>query len=72
MPMSQLGQSRHFGRRPTTSGLPLETDIVSSTLVDLNRQVGRLFPLEYSAGRDYRHMIDALKAWGLRAWVNVQ
>lgn len=25
--MSQLGQSRHFGRRPTTSGLPLETDI---------------------------------------------
>ena len=26
--MSQLGQSRHFGRRPTTSGLPLETDIV--------------------------------------------
>jgi hypothetical protein len=22
------GQSRHFGRRPTTSGLPLETDIV--------------------------------------------
>jgi hypothetical protein len=21
-PMSQLGQSRHFGRRPTTSGLP--------------------------------------------------
>ena len=26
--MSQLGQSRHFGRWPTTSGLPLETDIV--------------------------------------------
>jgi hypothetical protein len=25
--MSQLGQSRHFGRWPTTSGLPLETDI---------------------------------------------
>jgi len=23
-----LGQSRHFGRRPTASGLPLETDIV--------------------------------------------
>ena len=23
-----LGQSRHFARRPTTSGLPLETDIV--------------------------------------------
>ena len=27
-PMSQMGQSRHFGRQPTTSGLPLETDIV--------------------------------------------
>ena len=26
--MSQLGQSRHFGRQPTTSGLPLEADIV--------------------------------------------
>jgi len=26
--MSQLGQSRHFGRRPTTSGLLLEADIV--------------------------------------------
>ena len=26
--MSAKGQSRHFGRRPTTSGLPLETDIV--------------------------------------------
>jgi hypothetical protein len=26
--MSVQGQSRHFGRRPTTSGLPLETDIV--------------------------------------------
>src|SRR5882757_3527332 len=25
--MSQLGQSRHFGRRPTTSGPPPETDI---------------------------------------------
>ena len=25
---SPLGQSRHFGRWPTTSGLPLETDIV--------------------------------------------
>jgi hypothetical protein len=25
---SAVGQSRHFGRRPTTSGLPLETDIV--------------------------------------------
>jgi hypothetical protein len=26
--MSPMGHSRHFGRRPTTSGLPLETDIV--------------------------------------------
>ena len=26
--MSAWGHSRHFGRRPTTSGLPLETDIV--------------------------------------------
>src|SRR5258705_13639873 len=26
--MSGQGQSRHFGRRPTTSGLPLETNIV--------------------------------------------
>ena len=26
--LTALGQSRHFGRRPTTSGLPLETDIV--------------------------------------------
>ena len=25
--MSGPGQSRHFGRWPTTSGLPLETDI---------------------------------------------
>src|SRR5258707_12119401 len=29
-PMSELGQSRHFGRRPTTSGLPLEADIVTA------------------------------------------
>ncbi|MDE5453638.1 hypothetical protein GWE18_12335 [Bradyrhizobium sp. CSA112] len=28
--MSAWGQSRHFGRRPTTSGLPLETDIVKA------------------------------------------
>jgi hypothetical protein len=27
-PMTATGQLRHFGRRPTTSGLPLETDIV--------------------------------------------
>ena len=26
--MSELGQSRHYGRRQTTSGLPLKTDIV--------------------------------------------
>ena len=26
--MSELGQSRHLGRRPTTSVLPLETDLV--------------------------------------------
>jgi hypothetical protein len=26
--MTALGQSRHFGRRPTTSGLPPEADIV--------------------------------------------
>jgi hypothetical protein len=26
--MSELGQSRHFARRPTTSGIALETDIV--------------------------------------------
>ena len=26
--MTVVGQSRHFGRRQTTSGLPLETDIV--------------------------------------------
>jgi hypothetical protein len=29
--MSEAGQSRHFGRRPTTSGLPLETDIVGGS-----------------------------------------
>jgi hypothetical protein len=28
--MSQLGQSRHFGRRQTTSGLPPEADIVKA------------------------------------------
>jgi hypothetical protein len=28
--MSEVGQSRHFGRRPTTSGLLLETDIVGA------------------------------------------
>jgi hypothetical protein len=27
---SVSGQSRRFGRRPTTSGLPLETDIVGA------------------------------------------
>jgi hypothetical protein len=26
--MSQLGHSRHFERRPVTSGLPLSTDIL--------------------------------------------
>jgi hypothetical protein len=29
--MSESGQSRHFGRRPTTSGLPLETDVVRAS-----------------------------------------
>jgi len=39
----------------------------------LNRQVGRLFTLEYYAGATNRHMIETLKAWGLvRAWVSVQ
>jgi hypothetical protein len=33
-----------------TSGLPLETDIVRAQPWLLNRQVGRLFTLEYSAG----------------------
>ena len=28
--LTALGQSRHFGRRPTTSGLPLETDVVTN------------------------------------------
>src|SRR4029450_1619792 len=27
-PMSKTGQSRHFGRWPTTSGLSMETDII--------------------------------------------
>jgi hypothetical protein len=26
--MSEVGQSRHFGRWPTTSGLPQSTDII--------------------------------------------
>jgi len=30
LPMSQLGQSRHFGRRPTTSGLPAGADIATA------------------------------------------
>jgi hypothetical protein len=29
--MTALGQSRHFGRRQTTSGLPRGTDIVRPT-----------------------------------------
>jgi hypothetical protein len=29
-PTSALGLSRHFGGRPITSGLPLETDIVKA------------------------------------------
>ena len=29
LPHVRVGQSRHFGRRPTTSGLPLSTDIVA-------------------------------------------
>jgi hypothetical protein len=40
--------SRPFGRWPMTSGLPL--DIVRAQPCLLNRQVGRLFTLEYSAG----------------------
>ena len=31
---SAMGQSRHFDRRPTTSGLPLETDIVRTATVE--------------------------------------
>jgi len=31
-PKSEMGQPRHFDRRPTTSGLPLETDIVTTGL----------------------------------------
>ena len=65
--------SRPFGRWPMTSGLPLETDIVRAQSWLLNRQVGRLFTLEYSAGATNRHMIETLKAWGLvRAWVSVK
>ena len=29
-PKSETGQSRHFGRRPTTSGLPPEADIIGA------------------------------------------
>ena len=41
-------QSRHFGRRPTTSGLPLEADIVRVRagwyVANLSREVGQIIP----------------------------
>jgi hypothetical protein len=47
--MSELGQSRHFGRRPTTSGLPLETDIVR-----VGRHVSKVpFPDSCTAANSY-------------------
>ena len=48
--MSVVGQSRHFGHRPTTSGLPLETDIVGGgrhvskvPRTDINGETGGAF-----------------------------
>ena len=52
--MSALGQSRHFGRRPTTSGLPLETDIVTAgrhvSKVPTTKVQARRAPLPMIAG----------------------
>ncbi len=37
--MSVLGQSRRFGRLPTTSGLPSETDIVTGRCLSVTPAV---------------------------------
>src|SRR6266849_1867722 len=54
MPMSQLGQSRHFGRAPITSGLHPEADIFK-----FRRHVGFVpnadFPTKLSAGSQMEH-----------------
>jgi hypothetical protein len=53
--MPALGQSRHFGRRPTTSGLPLDTDTIR-----VGRHVSKV-PLAgfeasaFSKSRQFRH-----------------
>ena len=80
--MFYLKPPRHISTLPTASFWSPTDDFRSSPgnghrqrHLDrlLNRQVGRLFTLEYSAGATNRHMIETLKAWCLvRAWVSVQ
>ena len=49
---SGMGQSRHFGRRPTTSGPPLETDIIRA-----GRHVSKVPTPEVAVSFD--HLIGA-------------
>ena len=50
--MTGLGQSRHFGRRTTTSVLPLETDIVRA-----GRHVSKVPITEVTVGLQLLHII---------------
>ena len=52
--MSEMGPSRHFGRRPTIYGLPLEADIVRAgrhvSMVPTTEVQARRAPLPMMAG----------------------
>jgi hypothetical protein len=52
--MSEMGHSRHFGRRPTTSGIPPEADIVD--------RLGMSQTCRIQRGRAYASPANALNS----------
>ncbi len=63
--MSQRGQPRHFGRRPTTSGLPLKTDVVTANEVVPVAQPRNLVLLRLSR---QSHEISSHRLFGYLIW----
>jgi hypothetical protein len=56
--MSVPGQLRHFGRRPTTSGLPLETDIGTAGRHVSNVPIAEITFLRVRLGSNVGQSID--------------
>ena len=54
--MTAVSQSRHFGRRPTTSGLPLETDIVRA-----GRHVSKVPRPNSCSAASFGQIVDAIR-----------